>query len=105
MSSYEALNWLWLGNDREAEAVASEFPDERLNGHIVVFAALGRPGGRADAWRTIQKFASTGAPWPRRVEVSPLLFALDPTRSTSEVKELIQDAAGMSLRDLEERKR
>jgi tetratricopeptide (TPR) repeat protein len=105
MTSYEAHNWLCLGNDREAEAVAGEYPGERLNGHVLVFAALGRPGGRADARAALDRFAGPRSAWHFRVEAAPLTFALDPARPTSDIKELIREADGMSPLALEERKR
>jgi tetratricopeptide (TPR) repeat protein len=105
MTSYEALNWFCLGNDRQAEAVASEFPGERLNGHVLVFAALGRPGGRAVARSAVERFVNASSPWVNRVEVAALSFALDPARPIFDLKELIRDAAGISPRDLHERKR
>jgi hypothetical protein len=74
ITSFEAYNWLSLGNVREAEAVASELPGERLNGHILVLAALGRPTGRAEALSVLEGFAGTGSEWMIRVEAAPLFL-------------------------------
>ena len=104
MTSYEAYNWLCLGNDREAEAVAGEYPGERLNGHVLVLAALGRPAA-CDARAALERFAGFRTAWHFRVEAAPLTFALDPARPTSDVRRLIREAGGMSPPALEERKR
>lgn len=107
MTAYEAYNWLCLGNDRAAEDVANEFPDERLNGHVLLFAALGRPDGRAKAMKALERFSGANSPWFNRIETAPLLFALDRPRLASTVRDLSSegDRDRHFMHNLEERKR
>jgi serine/threonine protein kinase len=105
LSYNEAYNWLCLGNDHNAEALAGEFPNERLNCQIRILTALGRPDGREAALSALDAFAGPSTTWRSRVEAAPFLFALNRTRLASTVKELIREGERLSPQGFDEFKR
>jgi serine/threonine protein kinase len=104
MTYFESLNWLCLGNDREAETVASEFPHDRLNAQALVLAALGRSGGMAAAMSALDGFAGKGSPWRNRLETAPLLLILDRERLAATVRDLRREEDPLSPQNRDARK-
>ncbi|QVL33868.1 hypothetical protein KIH39_08170 [Telmatocola sphagniphila] len=90
LTIYEADNWLALGNDQEAEKVASELPSSGT-GSLRVLAALGRIDGRTVALNAIDRYAGPDSKWKARYTAAPFLFALDRARCSTLLKPLLQE--------------
>jgi serine/threonine protein kinase len=105
MTFYEADNWLCLGNDQEADFVASELSGI-FTGCVRALAALGQPGGRAAAIKALEVFTVSDSPWRHRFTLAPILFAVDRARCKAMLKDLSRESDPLTYSDdLDERKR